>query len=119
MGLSATTLLILFITALFKTTLAEEILFRGLIGKQLINKFGFKAGNILQALFFGFIHLLLFWVLTKTTIAPLFIIFIFSSLAGWIIGYIKEQHANGSIIPGWVAHGLGNIVSYYILAFVM
>jgi len=119
MGLNGTSFSILLIIALIKTSLAEEILFRGLIAKQLINKLGFSIGNILQATIFGVIHLLLFWALTKTTIIPLTFIFVFSSFAGWTIGYIKEKYANGSIIPGWFAHGLGNTLSYFIIAFVI
>jgi membrane protease YdiL (CAAX protease family) len=119
MGLNATTVAILLIIALFKTSFAEEIIFRGFIAKRLINKLGFKIGNILQAMIFGLIHLLLFWLLTKTTFIPLTFIFIFSSFAGWSIGYIKEKFANGSIIPGWVAHGLGNTLSYFIIAFII
>jgi membrane protease YdiL (CAAX protease family) len=119
MGLSLTSVTSLLIMALIKTSLAEEILFRGFIGKQLINKLGFRAGNLLQAAIFGLLHLLLFWLLTKTTIVPLIIITVFSTLMGWIIGYIKEKYASGSIIPGWVAHGLGNTISYFVLAFVI
>lgn len=119
MGLKANTIAILLIIALFKTSFAEEILFRGFMAKRLVNKLGFKIGNILQAIIFGLLHLLLFWLLTKTTIIPLTFIFIFSSFAGWTIGYIKEKFANGSIIPGWIAHGLGNTLSYFIIAFLI
>jgi len=119
MGLNTTSVTILLIIALFKTSFAEEILFRGFIAKRLINKLRFKAGNILQATIFGLLHLLLFWLLTKTTFIPLTFIFIFSSFAGWTIGYIKEKFANGSIIPGWIAHGLGNTLSYFIIAFII
>jgi uncharacterized protein len=119
MGLRSNTILILLVIALFKTSLAEEIFFRGFIAKQLINKFNFNIGNILQATIFGLIHLILFWALTKSTLFPLAFIFILSTIAGWTIGYIKEKYANGSIIPGWIAHGLGNVLSYTIIAFVL
>jgi uncharacterized protein len=119
MGLNATTVTILLVIALFKTSFSEEILFRGFIAKQLINKLGFKIGNMLQAIIFGLLHLLLFLLLTNTTFIPLIFIFIFSSFAGWTIGYIKEKFASGSIIPGWVAHGLGNTLSYFIIAFIV
>jgi len=119
MGFNATSVSILLIIALFKTSLAEEILFRGFIAKQLINKLGFNIGNMLQAIIFGIIHFLLIGALTNTTFIPLTIIFAFSSFAGWTIGYIKEKYAYGSIIPGWVAHGLGNTISYFILAFII
>jgi membrane protease YdiL (CAAX protease family) len=119
MGLNITSVTILLIIALFKTSFAEEILFRGFIAKRLINKFGFKIGNVAQSFVFGVLHLLLFSLLIETTFAALTFIFIFSSLAGWVIGFIKEKHANGSIIPGWVAHGLGNTISYFIIAFIL
>jgi membrane protease YdiL (CAAX protease family) len=117
MGLNSNTIVILLIIALFKTSFAEEILFRGFIAKQLNKKFNFNIGNILQALIFGIIHLILFWALTKSTLMPLIFIFVLTTFAGWTIGYIKEKYANGSIIPGWIAHGLGNVISYMIIAF--
>ncbi len=117
MGLSGTSIIILLIVAIFKTALAEEILFRGFIAKQLTYKFGFKTGNLIQATIFGVIHLLLFWALTKATIIFLLFSFLFSFVAGWTIGYIKEKYANGSIIPGWIAHATGNTLSYAIIAF--
>lgn len=119
MGLSPESVLVLLTIALFKTSFAEEILFRGFIAKRLINKLGFKPGNFIQAAIFGLIHLLLFWALTKTTVTFLIFSFLLSFLAGWVIGYIKEKYANGSIIPGWIAHALGNVLSYTIIAFVI
>jgi membrane protease YdiL (CAAX protease family) len=119
MGLHINTIILLLIIALFKTSLAEEILFRGFIAKQLIKKFNFQIGNFLQSIIFGCIHLLLFWALTKATYFPLIFIFILSTLAGWSIGYVKEKYANGSIIPGWIAHAIGNTISYFIIAFVL
>ncbi|MEO6668856.1 MAG: CPBP family intramembrane glutamic endopeptidase [Ferruginibacter sp.] len=119
MGFSLTTVTILLIIALIKTSLSEEILFRGLIAKQMIIKMGFKTGNLLQAVVFGIVHLLLFGLLTKSSLLPLIFIFVFSTSAGWSIGYIKEKFANGSIVPGWISHGLGNVLSYFIIAFVL
>jgi hypothetical protein len=29
------------------------------------------------------------------------------------------EYANGSIVPGWIAHGLGNTMSFFILAFII
>lgn len=71
MGLNTNTIVILLIIALFKTSFAEEIFFRGFIAKQLNKKFNFNIGNILQALIFGIIHLILFWALTKSTLLPI------------------------------------------------
>ncbi len=119
MGLNGTSIIVLLLVAIFKTALAEEILFRGFIAKQLTNKLGFKTANLIQATIFGIIHLLLFWTLIKTTLIFHLFTFFFSFVAGWTIGYIKENYANGSIIPGWIAHALGNTLSYTIIAFVI
>jgi membrane protease YdiL (CAAX protease family) len=119
MDFNITSVTVLLIIALLKTSLSEEIFFRGFIAKRLMNLLGFRTGNLLQAVIFGIVHFLLFMQLTHTTLIPLTGIFIFSSFAGWTIGYIKEKYANGSIIPGWAAHGLGNAVSYFIIAFVI
>jgi uncharacterized protein len=119
MGLSGSSIVILLIIALLKTSLSEEILFRGFIAKRLVKGIGFKQGNILQSLIFGIIHLVLFWQFTNTSLAPLMGIFVFSTAAGWTVGYIKEKYGNGSIIPGWIAHGLGNAISYFLIAFVI
>lgn len=118
-GFNVQYILSILIMALIKTSLSEEIFFRGFLAKQLIHKLGFNIGNSLQSVIFGLVHLLLFWVLTKTTIIPLIIITVFSTSIGWIIGYIKEKYANGSVIPGWIAHGLGNTVSYLIISFLL
>jgi membrane protease YdiL (CAAX protease family) len=119
MGFSITSVTVLLIIALIKTSFSEEIFFRGFLAKKLIKKFGFKSGNFLQALIFGLVHLLLFGLLTEITFLPLTIILVFSTLAGWMIGFIKVRYANGSIIPGWVAHGLGNTISYAIIAYIL
>ncbi len=119
LGLNEHSIIILLIIALVKTSLAEEILFRGFIGKQLVRRMGFRRGNILQALIFGLVHLVLFWVVVEAGPGPCTFIFVFSTFAGWLVGFIKEKYAQGSILPGWLSHGLGNSISYYIIAFLL
>jgi len=119
MGLTVTSVIILLVTAIIKTSLSEEIFFRGFIAKQLIRKFGFRTGNIIQSHIFGLVHIALFFALTQAGTFPLVFIFVFSTAAGWIIGFIKEKYAGGSIIPGWIAHGAGNMVSYFVIAFLI
>lgn len=119
MGLSLTSVLILLTIALFKTSLAEEIFFRGFLGTKLVEKFGFSSGNLFQSLIFGLLHVFLIAALIKTSWGTLVFVFMLSTFAGWVMGYIKIKFANGSIIPGWIAHGLGNALSYAIIAFVL
>lgn len=119
MGFSAEAIMVLLLIALFKTSFAEEVLFRGFIGRRLIDKFDFVVGNTAQALVFGAVHLLLFLAIAKVAVSALLFVFALSTAAGWVVGYIKEKIGNGSIIPGWIAHGAGNTISYFIIAFVI
>lgn len=118
-GLSYNTMMILAITALIQTSLSEEILFRGFIAKRLISWLGYNTGNSIQAVIFGLMHVLLLLMIAEPNYPFLIFVFFFSGLAGYILGYIKEKIGNGSIIPGWIAHGLANIVSFYLVAFVI
>lgn len=119
LGWSGETVGVIFITAFFKTALAEEIFFRGLIAKGLIRWLGLGVGNILQAIIFGSVHLLIFIVPGGPEFKPLTAAALFGlpALAGWIIAQINETAGKGSIFPGWIIHALGNAVAYPVLAF--
>lgn len=119
MGLSYRSVIILAIVALISTSLSEEIFFRGFIAKRLIKSLGFKIGNSIQSILFGLVHVALFIIIFEPPFYFLAFIFIFSGTAGFIMGYMKEELGNGSIIPGWIAHGLGNFISFFLLAFVI
>lgn len=119
MGFHPVTVVILIVIAWFKTSLSEEILFRGFIAKRLVNWLGFQTGNILQAAIFALLHLLLFLALSKASVLFLLFIFAFSGTAGYIVEYINEKYGKGSIIPGWIAHALGNTISYSVVAFLI
>ena len=118
MGFGVEAVVALLLIALIKTSLAEEILFRGFLAKRLIHVLGFQWGNLLQAALFGLIHLLLFISITSSFFFPAFI-FVFSGLGAYISAYINEKMADGSIIPGWIAHGLANVVSYSVMGFLI
>lgn len=117
-GFSASTLSLLVLTAFGKTALAEEILFRGFIAKQLIAQLGYKIGNTIQACIFGGIHVLLFLNLTSNFNICLLIL-IFTGIVGYIGGYLNELRANGSILPSIIMHSTSNIISYLIISFVL
>ncbi len=104
------------VTALVKTSLSEEILFRGFLAKRLIAVTGFQMGNILQSLIFGIIHTLLFLQITED-IMFLLLIFLFPAIAAYCKAYINEKLSNGSIIPSWITHGTGNLIAYSVVAF--
>lgn len=118
LGFSAGAVLIVLITALLKTSLSEEIFFRGFVAKRLIAWLGFQTGNIIQAVLFGAIHTLLFLTISKN---PLFltVIFLFPALGAYFKAYLNEKMADGSIVPGWIAHGVGNVLAYSVIGFVI
>lgn len=120
-GFSTDAALTLLAIAWIKTSLSEEILFRGFIGRRLIGRFGFRAGNLLQAALFGVLHGLLITIASANRFAvwQIALIFLLTGAGGWVLGWIKEKKGNGSLIPGWMAHGFGNTVGYAVTAFVV
>lgn len=103
------------ILALFKTALAEELLFRGLLGKRLIAQLGFVAGNACQAILFGLAHLLVA-LSPLATPGLVAILVIFTGLTGFINGWLNEKWGAGSILPGWAAHATANLIAYLTAA---
>ena len=87
----------------FYVALGEEIFFRGLLGGWLERRYGFKIGNIVQAVMFLLPHLLLLMVSTS-----FWLVIVVQFLAGWVLGLLRSR--SGSIHPGWLAHSLMNAV---------
>jgi CAAX protease family protein len=117
MGFGIDSLYILIVIAVFKTSFSEELLFRGFIAKRLTNILGYLKGNILQASIFGIIHTALFTFITEN-VAYLIVIFIVPSIGAYVSVYLNEKIGKGSIFPGWISHGLANILAYSIVGFV-
>lgn len=94
--------------AIIQTSLAEEIFFRGFLGKRLIARWGFGVGNAVQAVVFGLLHVALF----ASIAGPIQVVLIGAATAasGWMTGWINEKGAEGSIIPGWVLHATANLI---------
>lgn len=83
--------------------LAEEMLFRGFVAGLLFRRFGFRTGNIIQALIFLMPHLLL--LLVSLRLWPLLPL---QLTAGWVLGWLRQR--SDSIGPGWLAHALVNLL---------
>ena len=98
-----------------KTGLSEEILFRGFIGKRLINKFGLNTGNLLQAALFGLLHGAM--VISITSIFGAIVVTLITGMAGYLMGYINENLSKGSIVPSWLLHGCTNLVASLVAMF--
>ncbi len=117
-GPSALGIWLLLVGALIQTSLSEEILFRGFVAKRLIERLGFPRGNLLHAAIFALPHLALLLIpAARPTVAGAAGLFLYPCTMALIIAYINERVGNGSIVPGWWAHALGNAGGYALLAF--
>src|SRR5690554_5392000 len=112
-GLSA--LVPALIYAFIQTGFSEELLFRGFLAKQLISCLGFNLGNFIQGLLFGILHGAMF--MTSTGAFGALVITVLTGLIGWVMGYLNEKLAQGSIIPSWILHGISNSLSPLIVLF--
>lgn len=115
-GFSGVAVGLLGLKALVQTSLSEEILFRGFVAKRLISWIGFTWGNLLQALLFGSVHLLLF-IGQEFSYPVAAGVVLFTGLGGWTSGFLNERVGNGSILPSWWMHGITNAITYGVLAF--
>jgi uncharacterized protein len=97
----------------FATPFLEEILFRGLVLKELSHLLPGWGANLLTSILFAGVHLP-FWLshggLTEAMLANTIGVLIFSLLAGWL--YLRS----GSIWPPIVAHIANNCVAALLVA---
>ena len=93
--------------ALLQTSLTEETLFRGLIGKRTAARFGFWAGNTVQATLFGLAHTGLYLLVFDVGLSVA--VGIFTAALGLVIGYINEKLAGGSLVVSYAGHALSNL----------
>ena len=80
--------------AIVQTSLAEEIFFRGFLGKRVIARWGFAPGNAAQAIAFGILHVAMFASFADPI--RLLVIGILMGASGWIVGWLNEEGAGGS-----------------------
>jgi len=106
------------LTTLLANGLCEEILFRGFVSKRLCNKFGKKAGVIIQGILFGLMHNAIY-ILSGIEVSMQFhiVLFVFTGMGGLLLGGLDEIIYNGSIIPSVFLHGLGNFISDLMIMF--
>ena len=116
-GVNVVTLFSAFLFGMVRTGAAEEILFRGFLAKRFIQYLGFAFGNILQAIIFGIMHVVLFRIVTSLNIFQSLLIFSIPFLTSLFFGYINEKKSGGSIIPSWLMHGIGNVLASIIAIF--
>lgn len=99
---------------------SEEILFRGLIGRRLFNKFGNFKGNLIQAFIFWIMHLLIFRFMTGSWISWFQVYaFIASFGLGLSAGFVNFRKNGFSIMPSWLLHSLGNFTTFLTLSWLL
>ncbi len=109
-GQGASAILSVIFYALIRTALSEEILFRGFLLKRIQAKAGYRTGNMVQALLFGLLHGIPFALVTKSV--PVFVLLtLLPGGIGYFEGWLNEKQCGGSIVPGWILHGLVNLLS--------
>lgn len=118
-GFSGETIAIILLVALVKTAFAEELLFRGLIAKRLINLLGMAVGNTLHAFLFGAVHFIIFAVPGGPAFDPMLALAIggIPTAIAWAMAWINETRGGGSIAPSWLVHAIGNVSAYFVAAF--
>jgi len=85
----------------------EELLFRGLVQKDLTRAFGWKWGIILASLMFAVMHL------TWRSIPELGFVF----LAGLLLGYV--YHRTKSLVAPIIMHGIGNVFLVAVMPYLI
>ena len=101
--------------SLIQTSFTEELFFRGFLLKRIGHKFGFYAGNIIQSILFALLHCAMFVSLIDAFHVVL--ITLFTGAVAFVMGFINEKDADGSILPSWCIHGASNIISSIISLF--
>lgn len=87
--------------------LGEELLFRGLVQRDMTNLLGWKWGLLGASLMFGVMHL------TWRSIPELG----FTFFAGMLLGYL--YYRTRSLVPPIIAHGVGNTVLVAVMPYLL
>jgi len=85
----------------------EELLFRGLVQRDLMNALGWKNGLILASLIFAVMHL------TWRSIPELVFVF----FAGLLLGYV--YYKTKSLVAPIAMHGIGNVILVAVMPYLM
>lgn len=111
-GLAA--VLIVPITAVLQTALAEEIFFRGFLLRWLGEKRpGPVVANLLQASLCGVLRATGHWLFVDRALAPCLAALALTAGSAFLAGWLRQR--TGSILLPWAAHGGGNLIAGLIL----
>lgn len=114
-GLGAAAVIPALLYAIIQTGLSEELLFRGFLLKRLMKIFDFQVANLLQSIVFGCVHGAMLW-----SVLPLHVILLVvltTALAGYVMGWVNERIAGGSIVTSWSIHSIVNFIAACLYMF--
>ena len=111
-GLAA--VLIVPITAVLQTALAEEIFFRAFLLRWLGEKRHWPViANLLQASLYGLLRAAGHWLFVDRALAPCLAALAMAAGSAFLAGWLRQR--TGSILLPWAAHGGGNLLAGLIL----
>lgn len=103
------------IYAFVTTGFSEELLFRGVLAKRLIDWLGYGPGNGLQALLFGLLHVVLVRVGAPASgVLTYLLIGGFVTTMAWVAGWAMEKRGDGSILFPWMMHAGANLATVFV-----
>lgn len=101
----------IFVFSFIQTSLSEEILFRGALLSLFKNFTNINIANGIQAFIFGLLHSVPLYFLGYKDPFSLFVITIYPTILGYLLGLLRIKYSNGSILPSYLVHGLLNLIS--------
>jgi len=95
--------------AVVQTGFSEELLFRGVLARRLMNRIGFWPGNVVQAGLFGALHVAIVVAAVPDAgpVLPTLLGVWSGGLAG-VSGWVNERLDHGSIVGSWGMHAAAN-----------
>ena len=103
-----------FSTLLFKQVYQRSYYFAAFI-KEIDEDFDFQVANLLQSIVFGCVHGAMLW-----SVLPLHVILLVvltTALAGYVMGWVNERIAGGSIVTSWSIHSIVNFIAACLYMF--
>lgn len=114
-GLGAAAVIPALFYAIIQTGLSEELLFRGFLLKRLMKIFDFQVANLLQSIVFGCVHGAMLW--SVLTLHVILLVVLTTALAGYVMGWVSERIAGGSIVTSWSIHSIVNFIAACLYMF--
>ncbi len=99
--------------AFVMTGFTEELLFRGVVAKRLMAWLGDATGNLVQAVLFALLHVVIVYgAVADPGPALVFLGGVLPGAMGWVFGWAMARDG-GSLLAPWLAHSAGNLATVF------